>query len=50
MSTAVATKTHYTPDDLLAMPDGKSYELVRGQLVERNLGAESRPGGSARSV
>ena len=41
MSTAVATKTHHTPEDLLAMPDGKSYELVRGQLVERNLGVES---------
>jgi Uma2 family endonuclease len=46
MSTAVATKGHYTPEDLLAMPDGKSYELVRGQLVERNTGAESsRVGG-----
>jgi Uma2 family endonuclease len=46
MRTAVATKTHYTPEDLLAMPDGKSYELVRGQLVERNMGAESsRVGG-----
>jgi Uma2 family endonuclease len=41
MSTAVATKTRYTPEDLLAMPDGKSYELVDGQLVERNMGAES---------
>jgi Uma2 family endonuclease len=46
MSTAAATQAHYTPEDLLAMPDGKSYELVRGQLVERNLGAESgRVGG-----
>jgi Uma2 family endonuclease len=41
MSTAVATKTHYSPEDLLAMPDGKSYELVGGQLVERNVGLES---------
>ncbi|MGC8641073.1 MAG: Uma2 family endonuclease [Isosphaeraceae bacterium] len=42
MSTAVATETRrYTPEDLLAMPDGKSYELVRGRLVERNMGAES---------
>ena len=41
MSTAVATQAHYTPDDLLAMPDGKSYELVHGQLVERNMGSES---------
>ncbi len=41
MSTAVATKTYYTPEDLLAMPDGKSYELVRGQLEERQMGIES---------
>ncbi len=41
MSTAVATETEYTPEDLLAMPDGKSYELVGGQLVERNIGAKS---------
>jgi Uma2 family endonuclease len=41
MSTAVATRTHSTPEDLLAMPDGKSYELIQGQLVERNIGIES---------
>jgi Uma2 family endonuclease len=41
MSTMVATQTQYTPEDLLAMPDGKSYELVGGQLVERDMGAES---------
>jgi hypothetical protein len=41
MSAAVATKTQYTPEDLLAMPDGKRYELVGGQLVERNTGLES---------
>lgn len=42
MSTAVATETRrYTPEDLLAMPDGKNYELVNGRLVERNMGAES---------
>jgi Uma2 family endonuclease len=46
MSTAVATEARYTPEDLLAMPDSKSYELVGGQLVERNMGAESsRVGG-----
>jgi Uma2 family endonuclease len=33
--------THYTPEDLLAMPDGKRYELVGGQLVERKMGLES---------
>jgi Uma2 family endonuclease len=42
MSTAVATKARrYTPEDLLAMPDEKNYELVNGQLVERHMGAES---------
>ncbi len=41
MSTAVATETHHSPEDLLAMPDGKSYELVGGQLEGRNMGVES---------
>jgi Uma2 family endonuclease len=41
MGVAVETKTKYTPEDLLAMPDGKSYELVDGQLVERKMGVES---------
>ena len=42
MSTAVATETRrHTPEDLLTMPDGKSYELVNGRLVERKMGAES---------
>jgi Uma2 family endonuclease len=41
MSTAIETKTSYTPEDLLAMPDGESYELVDGQLVERTMGIES---------
>jgi Uma2 family endonuclease len=42
MSTAVATEARqYTPEDLLAMPDGKAYELVDGRLVKRNMGAES---------
>lgn len=37
MSTA-ETKTLYTPEDLLTMPDnGISYELVDGQLVERPM-------------
>jgi Uma2 family endonuclease len=38
---AVAEKTAYTPEDLLALPDEKSFELVDGQLVERHMGAES---------
>jgi hypothetical protein len=41
MSTAVAIKARMTPEDLLAMPDEKSYELVGGQLVERKTGLES---------
>src|SRR5258708_4582274 len=36
MSTA-AVETRYTPDDLLTMPDGKRFELVDGQLVERHM-------------
>src|SRR5262249_20046225 len=34
----VAAKTQYTPEDLLRMPDGDSYELVNGKLVERKTG------------
>jgi Uma2 family endonuclease len=41
MSTAVTTTVRLTPEDLLAMPDEKSYELVGGQLVERKMGLES---------
>lgn len=37
----LATPPHYTPDDLLRMPDSKSYELVDGHLVERHMGMES---------
>jgi hypothetical protein len=32
-----ATKTQYTPEDLLTMPDGDFYELVDGILVERKV-------------
>src|SRR5437870_3358498 len=31
----------YTPEDLLAMPDGHRFDLVDGCLVERHMGAES---------
>ncbi len=41
MSTAVATQARYTPEELLAMPDSKSYELVDGRLVEREMGYAS---------
>lgn len=40
MST-IAEDATYTPDELLAMPDGDLYELVDGQLVERSMGARS---------
>lgn len=36
MSTMVRL-TQVTPEDLLTMPDGDRYELVDGQLVERNM-------------
>lgn len=29
------------PEDLLQMPDGESYELVDGRLVEKEMGAKS---------
>jgi Uma2 family endonuclease len=38
---AIAAKTSYTPEDLLAMPDEKNYELVDGRLVERSMGTLS---------
>ncbi len=41
MSTAIASKTQHTPEDLLNMPDSKSYELVNGQLAQRKTGTES---------
>lgn len=34
---STATKTHYTPEDLLELPDAVSWELVDGQLVERTM-------------
>ena len=40
MST-LATPRIYTPEDLDRMPDGTAYELVDGNLVERNVGLES---------
>lgn len=39
MSTAELTR--YTPEDLLEMPDGDRYELVNGQLVEKDMGGKS---------
>lgn len=40
------TKTKCTPEMLLSMPDGDAYELVNGELVERQMGfRSSRIGG-----
>jgi Uma2 family endonuclease len=36
MSSTTAA-TQYTPEDLLRMPDGDRYELVNGNLLERNM-------------
>lgn len=33
----MSTATLVTPEELLSMPDGKSYELVGGQLLEREM-------------
>jgi Uma2 family endonuclease len=38
---APVKKKIYTPDDLLKMSDGKSYELDDGKLVRRPMGTES---------
>lgn len=40
MST-IAANSFISPEELEAMPDAVAYELVDGQLVERNSGAES---------
>ena len=37
----MSTVTMVTPEELLEMPDGDRYELIDGELVERNRGAES---------
>ena len=37
MATVEATPVTYTPEELLALPDAKDYELVDGHLVERNM-------------
>lgn len=40
MSTIASTKP-ITPEEFLIMPDAVNYELVDGNLVERNMGMES---------
>ena len=34
---STVTEQTYTPEDLLALPDRKAYELVDGHLVERHM-------------
>jgi len=41
MSTTASPPRRYTPDDLLAMPDGDRYELVDGRLVETPMSFDS---------
>lgn len=41
MAAADATEGPLSPNDLLSMPDGKSYELIRGRLTRNDSGAES---------
>ena len=38
MATIISDRV-YTPDDLRHMPEGERFELVNGQLVEREMGA-----------
>jgi len=40
MATAEITK-QITPEDLLSLPNGKQFELVGGELVERKSGMNS---------
>lgn len=35
------TATHYTPEELLTLPDYGRFELIDGHLVERKMGARS---------
>lgn len=37
----VASTRQITPEEFLAMPDSKDFELVCGELVERNMGWNS---------
>src|SRR5437868_8456946 len=38
---ALEVQQRFTPEDLLSMPDGERFELVGGQLVGTEAGAES---------
>ncbi|HLJ98241.1 MAG TPA: Uma2 family endonuclease [Gemmataceae bacterium] len=38
---AVVLDKEYTPEDLLAMSDGPRYELFKGRLVEKSIGAKA---------
>ena len=38
---AVAEKSLLSPEDLLSLPDEKNFELIEGELLERNMGVLS---------
>lgn len=38
---ATVLEDRLTADDLLTMPDGDRYELIDGELVERDMGAKA---------
>jgi Uma2 family endonuclease len=38
---SIGTPIRHAPEDLLSMSDGEDYELVDGQLVERDMSMES---------
>lgn len=38
---SVGSAARLTPDDLLAMPGGKNYELIDGELVQLEMNQES---------
>jgi Uma2 family endonuclease len=44
----IVTERRYTPEDLLALPDGERFELVDGRLVETKMGTEA--GGIAGNI
>ena len=50
MSVAVAIENeiHYTPEDLLSMPDGKNYELIDGPGLTHQISRGFEPVHSSR--
>lgn len=46
----IAPSTPITPEQLLAMPDSKGLEIVRGKIVEKHVGYESSELGARLTV